>query len=263
MSDPRGAPPTLSTDPREGTVTGPLGTVRLEPKVMGVLLHLAEHTGRVVSRDELFDAVWPGMVVTESTISRCIYLLRRALRDSGGDIATIETLPKRGYRLRTPVDVLVAEGASGGASTREHNASSQIEAPTPPRVAGADKSIAVLAFADMSPERDQEYFADGIAEELITGLSKLSDLRVIARTSSFRFKGSDEDITSIGRKLHVATVLEGSVRKAGNRIRLTAQLVDATNDSHLWSESYDRELGDIFDVQDDVARCVIEALKVE
>ncbi|MDP7360072.1 MAG: winged helix-turn-helix domain-containing protein [Pseudomonadales bacterium] len=253
MANEREPLPAILLDSREGILTGPAGKVRIEPRVMEVLLVLAGRAGEVISRDELLDAVWPGVIVTEHTISRCIYQLRHRMRDIIGDenLSPIETIPKRGYRLWAEVKVTGSDDDAAHAlsTTRPNDAD--------------DKSIAVLPFEDMSRDGDQQYFGDGIAEELISGLTKIKGLRVIARTSSFQFKGSNDDITSIGQKLNVATVLEGSVRRAGNRIRLTAQLIDVRTNSHLWSEQYDRELGDIFDVQDDVARRVINALSVE
>ena len=125
-----------------------------------------------------------------------------------------------------------------------------------------EKSIAVLPFADMSAGKDQEYFADGLAEELLNLLAKLPELRVIGRTSSFQFKGRNEDLRVIGEKLNVAHVLEGSVRKSGEKVRITAQLIRAADGSHLWSETYDRTLDDIFVVQDDIAGEVVKALKL-
>ena len=131
------------------------------------------------------------------------------------------------------------------------------QAPTKP-----SRSIAVLPFMDMSQEQDQEYFCDGMAEELINALTKIKDLRVSARTSAFSFKGQQQDIREIGNKLNVATVLEGSVRKAGNRLRITAQLINAADGYHLWSEKYDRELKDIFAIQDEIAGNIVRALRV-
>ena len=125
-----------------------------------------------------------------------------------------------------------------------------------------EKSIAVLPFADMSAGKDQEYFADGLSEELLNLLAKLPELRVIGRTSSFQFKGRNEDLRAIGEKLNVAHILEGSVRKSGEKLRITAQLIRAADGSHLWSESYDRTLDDIFAVQDDIAGEVVKALKL-
>ncbi len=131
-----------------------------------------------------------------------------------------------------------------------------------PAGAGTAKSIAVLPFADMSPQRDQEYFCEGIAEEIINALTNIQALRVASRTSAFAFKGKNEDIGEIGRKLKVATVLEGSVRKAGNRLRVTAQLVNVADGYHLWSERYDRELQDVFAIQDEIAENIVKALRV-
>ena len=137
----------------------------------------------------------------------------------------------------------------------------QLNAPVPSEI--PEKSLAVLPFADMSEHRDQEYFSDGLTEELIEQLSKIRDLRVPARSSSFYFKGRSEDIATIARKLRVANVLEGSVRKAGNRLRVTAELIRADNGYHVWSESYDRELKDVFEVQDEIAGAVVSALKLK
>jgi serine/threonine protein kinase/Flp pilus assembly protein TadD len=147
---------------------------------------------------------------------------------------------------------------SGTEHRSQAGATTTVVAAQPPTV----KSIAVLPFADMSPQRDQEYFTDGIAEEIINALTKIDALRVASRTSAFAFKGKNEDIGEIGRKLKVATVLEGSVRKAGNRLRVTAQLVNVSDGYHLWSERYDRELEDVFAIQDEIAENIVKALRV-
>ena len=128
--------------------------------------------------------------------------------------------------------------------------------------AAAPPSIAVLPFADMSPKHDQEYFADGVAEEILNGLARVGGLKVIGRTSSFSFKGKSDDIKTIGQKLGVANVLEGSLRKSGGRLRITAQLVKAADGVHLWSQTFDRPAADVFAVQDEIARAVVDALKV-
>jgi TolB-like protein/Tfp pilus assembly protein PilF len=127
----------------------------------------------------------------------------------------------------------------------------------------ATKSIAVLSFADMSPQRDQEYFCDGMAEELIDALTKLKGLRVVSRTSAFKFKGQGHDIRDIGRQLDVSHVLEGSVRKAGNRLRITAQLISVRDGYHVWSEKYDRDFEDVFAIQDEIARAIVDMLKIQ
>ena len=125
-----------------------------------------------------------------------------------------------------------------------------------------DKSIAVLAFADMSPEKDQEYFSDGISEEILNLLAKVPELKVISRTSSFSYKGKDQDVKKIGEELHVGHVLEGSVRKSGNTFRITAQLINTLTGAHIWSETYDHEMQDIFEIQDRIAAVVTNQLKV-
>ena len=132
----------------------------------------------------------------------------------------------------------------------------------PQPAVSAAKSVAVLPFANMSADPENEYFTDGMAEEIINALTKIQSLRVASRTSSFAFKGKNEDIGEIGRKLKVSTVLEGSVRKMGNRLRITAQLVNVADGYHLWSERYDREMEDVFAIQDDISQAIVKALRV-
>ena len=146
-------------------------------------------------------------------------------------------------------------------STAAQPASSQRRRPTAP--APDEKSIAVLPFVDMSAEKDQEYMADGIAEELLNLLAQVPDLKVIARTSSFAFKGKKIEIAEIAKKLNVAHVLEGSVRTSGNKLRITAQLIRTADSTHLWSETYDRPLDDIFAVQDEIANAIVQALQIK
>ena len=140
--------------------------------------------------------------------------------------------------------------------------SSESKAADPPQAAGSGPSIAVLSFEDMSPDKDQEYLCDGIAEEILNRLSQIQSLHVASRTSSFRFKGQSVDVGDIGRQLNVATVLEGSVRKSGDQLRITTQLINADDGYHLWSHSYDRKLEHIFEIQDDIATRVADALEV-
>jgi TolB-like protein/Tfp pilus assembly protein PilF len=177
--------------------------------------------------------------------------------------AAAAAVSKRLRRLRWvsagAVALVLALAAGTWFGREARRAGPQTEAPA---TAGAP-SIAVLPFVDMSPGKDQEYFADGLAEELLNALAKIPELRVTGRTSSFQFKGKNEDLRVIGRKLNVATLLEGSVRKAGSQVRITVQLVKVADGFHLWSETYDRQLQDIFAVQDDIARSVSSALKVK
>lgn len=230
---------------REGRLLGPRGEVRLEPRVMNVLVYLAGRAGEVVLRSELIDAVWPRRVGADESLTRCISNLRRALGDDRADPCYLETVPKRGYRLMAPVRALNA----GSEPARE-------TAPPTPR------SIAVLPFSNLSDDSHNEYFGDGLAEEILTALTKIDGLRVAARMSSFAFKGRREDARRVGERLGVAAVLEGGVRRAGERVRVTVQLVDAADGYQLWSERYDRDLADIFAIQDDIAQSIVRALEV-
>jgi TolB-like protein/Tfp pilus assembly protein PilF len=216
----------------------------LGARAFDVLLALIERRDRLVPKNELLDLVWPGVVVEENNLMVQISALRKLL---GAD--AIATIAGRGYRFSLTLD---QEGLSGAPYPHE-KPPVPLEEKTP--------SIAVLPFVNMSPDAENEYFADGLAEELANVLAKIRGLRVAARTSSFQFKGRNEDITVIGRKLNVATILEGSVRKAGNRVRITVQLVKVSDGYHLWSQAYDRTLEDIFAIQDDIAQSVVKELR--
>lgn len=208
---------------------------------MGVLLCLARHPGETLSKDELFQAVWPKTVVTEDVLKRCIAELRRAFNDDAREPHVIETISKRGYRLLAPV-------SKETAATRAK--------------ATVSDSIAVLPFVNMSADPENEYFADGITEEIIDALAQISELRVVARSSAFSFKGKNIDLRIVGEQLSVRTVLEGSVRRADNRLRITAQLVNAADGYHLWSERYDREMKDVFAIQEEIAQSIAQRLKI-
>ena len=212
--------------------------VSIEPKVVEVLLCLADHAGEVLSKKDIIRTVWADTYVSDVVLTYSVAELRKAFGDDARKPHIIQTIQRRGYRLIASV-------------TRD----------TP--AVRPQASIGVLAFLDMSPQKDQEYFCDGIAEEIINSLSRLKDLRVAARTSSFAFKGKSDDIPSIGRRLSVATVLEGSVRKAANQLRITAQLINVEDGYHLWSCSYDRELKDVFAVQAQIAQKIVQALEIE
>jgi len=221
-------------------------TVRLEPKVMEVLLCLAQHPRETLSKEQLFQAVWPNTIATEDVLKRCIAELRRAFDDDARNPRIIETISKRGYRLLAPV--------SAPAS------------PTPAEIASTASvvtdSIAVLPFVNMSTDPEKEYFADGITEEIIDALAQIQELRVVARSSAFSFKGKHVDLRSVGKQLNVRTVLEGSVRRADNRLRVTAQLICTADGYHIWSEHYDREMKDVFAIQEEIARAIAERLKI-
>lgn len=272
----------LRVDLATGRIEGPGGHEQVDPIVMAVLAALIEDSGGVVTRAQLLDRVWHDRVVTEDVVSRCVYQLRQHLVRAGGDKRyrkLIETLPRRGYRLRTRPEPLTGKPAAG--IFRNWHASRQsllfllllvvaagwlifslrtTELADPLPV--LDTSLVVLPFDDLSADGDQEYLADGITEELINVLARMPDLRVIARTSSFSLKGQILDIPAVARTLSVSHVLEGSVRSSGNRIRVTAQLIDAADNSHLWSNTFERELGDIFVIQDEIASAVAKALEI-
>ncbi len=216
----------------------------LGPRAFSLLVALAERAGQLVPKAELLDLVWPGLVVEENNLQVQVSALRKIL---GAD--AIATVPGRGYRFTLPLE---AAGPSPDFAVP----------PKPPAQSAAGlPSVAVLPFVNMSDDAANEYFADGLSEELLNVLSRIRGLRVVSRTSAFSFKGVQVDVPTVAQKLNVATVLEGSVRKAGTRVRITVQLVNAATDSHLWSETYDRELEDIFAVQDDIAQSVVREIR--
>ncbi len=218
--------------------------VTVGPRAFDLLVALVERAGQLVSKAELLDLVWPGLVVEENNLQVQISSLRKILGPSA-----ITTLAGRGYRFTLPID---RSGQQQMPFSRETL-----------RCAGHEEtpSIAVLPFVNLSDDAANEYFADGLSEELINVLSKIRGLRVVSRTSAFSFKGAKVDIPTVANRLNVAAILEGSVRKVGLHVRITVQLVHAASDSYLWSKSYDRQLEDIFAVQDDIAHCVVMELR--
>ena len=248
----------LDTDRRELRRDGSL--VAVEPQVFDLLVHLVEHRTRVVSKDDLLAAVWHGRIVSESTLFNRINAARRAVGDTGSRQQLIRTLPRKGLRFIGMVrEVEAPIGSAAETTSRTGGAASHSEAhhPSLPE----RPSIAVLPFDNMSGDREQEHFADGISEDLITGLARIRWLFVIARNSSFTYKHRTVDVKQVSRELGVRYVLEGSVRRAGARLRISAQLVDATTGGHHWADRYDRELGDIFAVQDEITRNVAAAIE--
>jgi TolB-like protein len=235
-------------EPRHGLMSG-AREVRLTPKALALLSFLAERPGEVVTKEELFGAVWPNATVGDAALVTCIQELRKALRDNARRPRYIETLHRRGYRF-------IGDKVSSAARTQVAPANGASVLPLPDR-----PSIAVLPFANMSEDADQEYFADGMSEDLITGLARIRWLFVISRNSTFVYKDRSVDVKQVARDLGVRYVLEGSVRRADKRLRISAQLIDAITDGHLWAERYDREVGDIFAVQDEITRSVAGAIE--
>jgi TolB-like protein/lipoprotein NlpI len=236
---------------------------------MRLLVYLAGRAGQVVSVEDLLNEIWAGVIVTSDSVYQAVAALRRTVGDSSKDPKYIVTLPRRGYRLVAKVAPW-SEAAVSSSSSPEPTLPQQTVATTathpiardPPPARSKRVSIAVLPFTDMSERKDQEYFGDGMAEEILDLLIKIPGLAVIGRTSSFQFKGRSEDLRVIGTKLNAAYVLEGSVRKSGDRVRVTAQLVDTQDGVHVWSEKYDRSVGDVLRLQDAIAAAVARALQL-
>jgi TolB-like protein/DNA-binding winged helix-turn-helix (wHTH) protein/Flp pilus assembly protein TadD len=252
--------PAVDEMSRDGAV------VKLEPLSMRLLVYLAERAGQVVGVEDLLDEIWAGVIVTSDSVYQAVAALRRTLGDNSKDPKYIATLPRRGYRLVAKVAPW-SEAAVTLASTPVPTLTPGTVATTPMPPIGRPpsrirRSIAVLPFTDMSEKKDQEYFGDGMAEEIIDLLIKIPGLAVIGRTSSFQFKGKSEDLRAIGANLNAAYVLEGSVRKSGDRVRVTAQLVDTQTGVHVWSEKYDRSVGDVLKLQDAVAAAVVREFQL-
>jgi TolB-like protein/cytochrome c-type biogenesis protein CcmH/NrfG len=231
--------------------------VHVEPQVFDLLVYLVQNCDRVVSKDDLIASVWAGRVVSDSTLTSRINAARKALGDSGGDQKLIRTIPRKGLRfvgaVRTQPDRTEPVHA---AAVSPENAPPGQALPLPDRPA-----IAVLPFTNMSDDPEQDYFSDGISEDIITALSKLRWFFVIARNSSFVYKGKAVHLKQVAEELGVGYVVEGSVRKGGDRVRITAQLNDVTTGSHIWAERYDRDLADVFAVQDEITEAIVAAIE--
>jgi len=239
----------LDAERRELRRAGDL--IAVEPQVFDLIDYLVRNRERVVTRDDLLDAIWNGRVVSESTLASRINAARRALNDTGEKQRLIRTVARKGVRFVGEVGSTDKEAASSEGGTA---APSGLQLPDRP-------AIAVLPFTNLSGEPEQEYFSDGISEDIITALSKLRWFFVIARNSSFIYKGKAVHLKQIAEELGVRYVLEGSVRKGGDRVRITAQLNDVATGSHLWAERYDRELADVFAVQDEITENIVAAIQ--
>ncbi|MGI9199637.1 MAG: tetratricopeptide repeat protein [Woeseiaceae bacterium] len=260
--------------PLEGRLVAENKERRITPRAMDVLLYLAERAPAVVERDSLLQDLWGGRAQSDEPLNKVISELRRALKDDAAKPAYIQTITKRGYQIlaettpleaaepdrKPPSKLLVAAGVVGLVAAILFVF---LERGTDELAATGELTIAVLPFVDMSEAGDQEYFSDGISEELLNLLTRSPGLQVISRTSAFSYKNKDISIPVVARELGATHVLEGSVRMSDTTIRITAQLIDAHRDTHIWSETYDRKRDDIFLVQDEIAAQVVKQLEIE
>ena len=230
-------------------------SIAVEPQVFDLLIYLVENRERVVTKDDLIETIWDGRIVSESTLTSRINAARKAVGDSGKDQAVIRTIARKGFRFVGEVRAQQAGSAPRG------DLSQSVGHAAEPMPALDRTAIAVLPFANISGEPEQEYFSEGISEDIITALSKLRWFYVIARNSSFIYKGKSVHLKQIGEELGVGYVVEGSVRKDGDQVRITAQLNDVVTGSQIWSERYDRNLADVFAVQDEITQAVVATIE--
>jgi TolB-like protein len=235
----------LDTDRRELKRHGEL--IPLEPQVFDLLVHLVANRDRVVSKDDLIASVWGGRIVSDSTLASRINALRRAVGDSGERQHLIRTIARKGVRFVG--DVREQRPAESGVATA-------LALPDRP-------SIAVLPFTDVSGGAEPDYFGDGMTEEIITALSRVRWFFVIARHSSFAYRNKGMDAKQIARELGVRYVLAGSVRRADDRIRVSAELIEGASGNNVWARSYDRALSDVFVVQDEMTQTIVGAIEPE
>jgi TolB-like protein/DNA-binding winged helix-turn-helix (wHTH) protein len=279
--------PSLNTVSLNGT------SIRLEPKVMEVLVCLARRSGQPLAKEQLLRTVWPGTFVSDDVLIRSISELRRVFEDDAKDPRFIQTIPKRGYRLVQPIvwvngteinhslEAPAVEVGSAGihiparlgralavflvlaggfAAWEVHHVLQVL----PRKNAGSIiSSLAVLPLQNLSGDPSQEYFADAMTEELITELSRVSALNVISRTSVMPYKGSKKSLPEIARELHADAIVEGSILRSGDRVRVTAQLIYADKDTNVWAETYDRDLEDVLGLQSAVARAIANEIRVQ
>jgi TolB-like protein/tetratricopeptide (TPR) repeat protein len=227
--------------------------VTIAPQVFDLLDYLIRNRERVVSKGDLINAIWNGRIVSDGALTTRLNVARSAIGDSGDEQRLIKTLPRKGFRF-----VGTVREAQG--PTASEVADHPVEAPKPALTLPNKPSIAVLPFANLGSDPEQEYFADGVVEDITMALSRFPWLFVIARNSSFTYKGRAVDVKQVGRELGVRYVLEGSVRKAGNRIRIAGQLIDAETGAHLWADHFDGALEAMFDLQDHVTSSVVGAI---
>jgi TolB-like protein/cytochrome c-type biogenesis protein CcmH/NrfG len=230
--------------------------VAMQPQVFDLLVHLLKHRDHVVSRDDLIELVWGGRIVSDSTLDSRINAARSAIGDNGKEQKLIRTIPRKGLRF-----VGAVNGQPDGDQPAAMSPEDVNERLRPPLQLPDRPAIAVLPFDNMSGDQEQEYFSDGISEDIITALSKLRWFFVIARNSSFTYKGKAVHLKQVAAELGVRYVVEGSVRRSGDRVRITAQLNDTATGSHIWAERYDRDLVDVFAVQDEITDAIVTAIE--
>ena len=236
-------------------------TRHVEPLVFDLLLFFVRNPGRVAGRDEIVDQVWAGRAVSDATISSCVKAARRALGDTGDTSRYIRTIRGRGFEFTGQVEVL-NDSSVGTDAILPPVSSPQPAAPRWVAEGSSKPVLAVLPFANLSADTD-EYFADGLTEDIITNLSRFRDLRVIAGASTFHFKGRAVDITELRDRLNAGYVVQGSVRRAAGRVRISVQFIDAASGLQVWGERYDRDMPDIFALQDEVTRTIAATLGVK
>jgi TolB-like protein/DNA-binding winged helix-turn-helix (wHTH) protein len=273
-------------EPRLNIVTRDGTTTRIEPKVMAVLVCLAQHAGEPVTKDELLQTVWPDTFVTEDVLKRSVFELRRAFADDARKSRVIQTIPKSGYRLMVPVEPVNDDAQSSPAAVR-------CEAPTASRqwvrslVVGLAAllivvsfgwywlrerlrqmsafphihSIAVLPLENLSRDPTQEYLSDGLTDALITDLAQTGSWRVISRTSSMQYKQTRKSLQEIALELNVDGIIEGTVQRSGDRVRITAQLIHAPEDNHLWASTYERDMQDVFALEREITADIAHEVK--
>ena len=249
-------------DPALDEISRDNETVKLEPQAMRLLVCLAGHAGAVVSVEQLLDQVWKGVIVTPNSVYRAVATLRRTLGDDAKNPTYIANTLRRGYRLMARVDPWADAQEQSGESPAAAAEAGSLPDTKSVSVPMIDGTIAVMPFVDMSEKHDQQYFADGMAEEVANLLTKVPGVRVIGRTACSQFRGKSEDLRKIGSVLGAAYAVEGSVRRSGNRLRVTAQLIGTQDGSHLWSGSYDKDFDEVLKIQDEIAAGLVRALQV-
>jgi TolB-like protein len=228
--------------------------VAIAPQVFDLLDYLIRNRERVVTKDDIIDVVWNGRSVSDAALTTRLNVVRSAIGDSGEEQRLIKTLPRKGFRF---VGAVREEQRQAAAEIADEAS----DAPKSSLTLSDRPSIAILPFTNLSSDPEQEYFADGMVDEITTALSRFKWLFVIARNSSFTFKGKAVDVKEVGRKLGVRYVLEGSVRKASGKVRIAGQLIDAVTDTHIWADRFERDMTDVFSLQDEVTVAVVSAIE--